>query len=695
MILRTPRVLILCLVIASLVNGSPRTALADLPGSLTPLIKAHEGEVAVVVKNLRTGELFEHCPTEVMPTASLIKLAVLVEMYRQAEAMPAGKGSDEKPLDLARLIEVRKEDMVPGSGILTGHFPAGTRLSVEGAAHLMIAFSDNTATNLVLDQIGLEAVNKTMAAMGLPETQIHAKVFRRDTSIAPDRSAKYGLGSTTARDMLTLVEKLEARALVSAGASDAMRKHLAACDDKQKFGKLLPAGSKLFHKTGSVANVRTDAGLLETPAGTLALVVLTSNNKDTSWGDTNAGDLLCAKIARAAFDHFNPPWKPPAPQTEPLQVGSTGPLVEALQRTLNAKLGGGASALLSTDGQFGASTEGAVKRFQASAKLPETGIADAATLKALGPLQAEAEPVPTPDFVNSEILSKAPAEPLDGAPFVTCKAWAIVDAKTGEMKAGQRHDEPIDIASTTKLMTAWLVIDYADAHPEVLDETLTFTERADSTVGSTAAVRAGESASVREILYGLLLPSGNDASVALAEHFGKRFAGERPASEKPASEDPLEQFVAKMNSAAAELGMSKTHFMNPHGLTHPDHKSSARDLATLVRKAFSSKRFREYVGTRQHGATLAGPSGSSRNIVWKNTNELLGTEGYLGAKTGTTDAAGACLVSVSKRGEEEQIVVVLGSVASPARYTDSRNLHRWGWQGIRPAPGGRRDDGSR
>jgi len=682
MTLRMPRVLILCLAIASLAIAVPRGALADLPGALAPLIKAHEGEVAVVVKNLGTGDLFEHRSTEVMPTASLIKLAVLVEMYGQAQEVQPGKGSSEKPLDLARLIEVRKEDMVPGSGILTGHFPAGTKLSVEGAAHLMIAFSDNTATNLVLDQIGLEAVNKTMAAMGLPETRIHAKVFRRDTSIAPDRSAKYGLGSTTARDMLVLLEKLEARTLVSPPASDAMRKHLAACDDKQKFGKLLPASSKLFHKTGSVAAVRTDAGLLETPAGTLALVVLTNNNKDTSWGDTNAGDLLCARVARAAFDHFNPPWKPPARETEPLQVGSTGPLVEALQKTINAKLGG--TAPISTDGQFGASTEGAVKRFQAKAGLPETGVADAATLKALGPLQTESEPVPTPDFVNNEILSRAVADPLDGAPFVTCKAWAIVNANNGELQAGSRHDEPIDIASTTKLMTAWLVLEHAEAHPEVLDETVTFTERADSTVGSTAAVRAGESASVREILYGLLLPSGNDASVALAEHFGKRFAGE-----KPVSEDPLEQFVARMNAEAAELGMSKTHFMNPHGLTHADHKSSARDLAALVRKALGSQRFRDYVGTRQHGATLQGPVGSSRNIVWKNTNELLGIEGYIGAKTGTTDAAGACLVSASRRGTDEQIVVVLGSAASPARYADSRNLHRWGWQqrfSTQPAP---------
>ena len=651
----------------------PAAAFAGLADELKPFVTAHEGEVAVAVKHLGTGETFEHRAGETMPTASLIKLAILVETYRQAEA---------KAVDLEKQIELRKEDMVPGSGILTGHFSPGTRLSIGTAAHLMMAFSDNTATNLVLDQVGLERVNETMVVMGLPETRIHSKVFRRETSIAPERSVKYGLGSTTAAGMLSLLEKLHARTLVSKEASEAILTHLAASDDQLKFPRLLPAGTKVFHKTGSVANVRTDAGLIETRGGVLAVVVLTANNKDTSWGENNAGDRLCARVARVAFDHFNPPWTLPAAATEPLKVGSSGPLVEALQRTLNAKLAG--TVTLSTDGEFGSATEGALKKFQALNKLDESGVADGETLKALGPLQSEPEPVPAPEVVNGEKLAIRERDPLEGPPFVTCRAWIIVDGKTGEVVAGDHHDDPLDIASTTKLMTAWLVIAHAESHPEVLDEIVTFTERADGTPGSTAGVRAGESASVREILYGLLLPSGNDASVALAEHFGRRFA-----AEKNAAEDPLKLFVDRMNVEAADQGMTKTHFMNPHGLTDEEHKSSPRDLARLVCKAFStSKLFRDYVGTRQRGCTLAGPAGTSRNVVWKNTNELLGIEGYFGAKTGTTDAAGACLVSASRRGENEQIVVALGSAASPARYADSRNLHRWGWLQREPKAAG-------
>ena len=91
-------------------------------------------------------------------------------------------------------------------------------------------------------------------------------------------------------------------------------------------------------------------------------------------------------------------------------------------------------------------------------------------------------------------------------------------------------------------------------------------------------------------------------------------------------------------------------------------------------------RFRSYVSTRQHGCTLTNQAGQQRNVIWKNTNRLLATEGYLGVKTGTTTAAGACLVSAAQRGDRQLLMVVLGSSNSDARYTDSRNLYRWAWQ---------------
>jgi beta-lactamase class A len=170
----------------------------------------------------------------------------------------------------------------------------------------MIAFSDNTATNLVLDKIGLPATAKFMEELGCPHTKIHAKVFKRETSVFPERSQEFGLGSTTASEMVRLLDLLYQRRLVSPEASDAMKEHLLACDDKLKFRRLLPADVKLAHKTGSVDDIRTDAGIIFSAGGPIAVCVLTRDNTDQRWADDNAGDLLCAKIAKTVYDHFNP-----------------------------------------------------------------------------------------------------------------------------------------------------------------------------------------------------------------------------------------------------------------------------------------------------------------------------------------------------------------------------------------------------
>ncbi len=285
-----------------------------------------------------------------------------------------------------------------------------------------------------------------------------------------------------------------------------------------------------------------------------------------------------------------------------------------------------------------------------------------------------------PETVNNEVLPLQPADPLDGPPIVTCKAWTIVDGDTGATLFSSNATQRLDFASTTKIMTAWLVIRMAENSPEVFDEVITMSDRADDTIGSTSGLRSGESVSVREALYGLMLPSGNDMSVALAEHFGSRLA---PSSATNLS-DSLDQFVAAMNAEAVRLGMEDTHYMNPHGLTHADHLSTAADLAILARVAFQSPVFQHYVSTRKHGVTAKGLSGYERNVVWENTNQLLGIEGYSGVKTGTTDKAGACLVSTGTRNGRRLFMVVLGSAASESRYADSRNLYRWAWNELLP-----------
>jgi D-alanyl-D-alanine carboxypeptidase (penicillin-binding protein 5/6) len=297
----------------------------------------------------------------------------------------------------------------------------------------------------------------------------------------------------------------------------------------------------------------------------------------------------------------------------------------------------------------------------------------------------EDEPAPEPAVVNAAIQEKSPADALDGPPFVTCKAWSILDGKSGDFLAGGAEDEKRDPASTTKIMTAFLVLGLAEKDPDVLKETVTFSERADQTSGSTADVKAGEQLPVGELLYGLMLPSGNDASVALAEHFGERLA-ENDGNGEPT--DPYDAFIEAMNRQADEIGMKSTRFENPHGLPNEDHKTTARDLGRLAFEAFKLPKFREIVSTPRRGYTLDSVSGYRRNIVWNNTNQLLRTTGYDGIKTGTTGAAGACLVSTGERDGRRLIVVVLGSTSTESRYADARNLYRWAWKELLKIGGG-------
>lgn len=637
-----------------------------LDEKLLPLIRAHQGQVAVAVKHLKSGVAFEYRATVPMPTASLIKFPVMIEAYRQAAA---------KKLNLEKLVTLRAEDQVPGSGILTTHFSPGMSLSVRDAIQLMIAYSDNTATNLVVDQIGLPATSATMLRLNCPNTRLNAKVFKPETSIDPEQSKLFGLGSTTAAEMIQLLEKLNQGELINPDASDAMRRHLYACEDKEKFPADLPAGTRIAHKTGSLASVRTDAGLIETSAGTIALCVLTSQNKDQRWVADNAGNVVCANIARAVFEFFNDDDTTDSSDPRVLQLGSSGELVEALQRTLNVRLN--PSPKLTADGDFGATTQAVVIRFQKEKHLPATGIVGPETWQALAPLKMDGPPVPEPEVVNAEKLPKLPSDPITGPPIVTAKAWSIADMKSGKVIAHHNGDQRLPIASTTKVMTAHVVLSLISTNPKQLDDIVEFSRRADGTGGTSSGVRAGEQLPVRELLYGLMLPSGNDAAVALAEHFGRQCS---PPKDVPKTQDPLIKFVAEMNRAAAKLGMANSHFTNPHGLPDRQHFSSANDLIKLTQVASRHKILQDCANCRQHGCRLSGPGGFHRNIVWKNSNKLLEIEGYQGLKTGTTTAAGSCLIAMGDRGGRQVGAVVLGASSDENRYLDTRNLMKWAWE---------------
>jgi beta-lactamase class A len=267
-----------------------------LDARLTSLVRTHKGKVAIAVKHLGTGESFYLNADEVMPSASLIKLPILIEAYLQVI---------EGKIKLTETLTLREVDKVPGSGILTENFSAGATFAFRDALRLMTVFSDNTATNLVLDRIGIKAVNERMSAWGLKETRLNAKVYcGATTSVDPERTRKYGLGSTTAREMVLLLDTVMTSQRIKPAPKQAILGMLQKCNDREKFTRFLPAEVVIAHKTGSVASARTAAGLIYLDDGPVALCVLTADNEDQSWSADNAGNLLCAKAAREVYTYF-------------------------------------------------------------------------------------------------------------------------------------------------------------------------------------------------------------------------------------------------------------------------------------------------------------------------------------------------------------------------------------------------------
>jgi prolyl oligopeptidase len=285
----------------------------SLAARILPLAKAHHGKVAVAVKHLDSGESYYLDEDEEMPTASLIKFMIMLEVYLQVS---------EGKVKLDDRLTLRKADMVPGSGILTYHFSDGATFSLRDATRLMIVFSDNTATNMVLDHIGLASTNKRLDSWGFPHTKLNAKVFLGGkTSLDPARTKKFGLGSTTARETVLLLEKVHQGKVVSPEICKEMLGHMKKCDDKLKLKRYLPDGLVIAHKSGTVSDARTDAGIMYLPQGPVAICVLTAQNEDKSFKDDNAGNVVIGRIAEQVRDYF----ALAKARVSPLPSGGEGP----------------------------------------------------------------------------------------------------------------------------------------------------------------------------------------------------------------------------------------------------------------------------------------------------------------------------------------------------------------------------------
>ncbi len=272
----------------------------------------------------------------------------------------------------------------------------------------------------------------------------------------------------------------------------------------------------------------------------------------------------------------------------------------------------------------------------------------------LGPVLAQGEPadLETETTAGDEMSSTPPGVPAP--PAVSAAAAIIMDWRSGQVLYAKNAYRPRAPASTTKILTAIVVLENAS-----LSEKVVVSRYAASTPGSTMSLSAGQEVTVGELLWGMLLRSGNDACVAAAEHV----AGSESA------------FVALANRRAAELGARKTHFRNPHGISVRNHYTTAFDLALLARYGLTIPAFETIVRTRE--ATLP-MDGGEWEMRLRNTNNLLWAfAGADGVKTGTTDAAGKCLVASATRDGRRLLSVVLNS---GDRYQDTAVLLDWGFR---------------
>ncbi|PWW47092.1 D-alanyl-D-alanine carboxypeptidase family protein [Melaminivora alkalimesophila] len=249
-------------------------------------------------------------------------------------------------------------------------------------------------------------------------------------------------------------------------------------------------------------------------------------------------------------------------------------------------------------------------------------------------------------------------------PEIAARNYLLMDVTAGQVLAAKEIDAPVEQASLTKLMTAYLVFDALRAKKLTLEQKLPVSERAWKMPGSRMFIDPKMQVPVDDLLKGMIVQSGNDATVALAEGVG----------------GTVENFVRLMNEQAKAFGMNGTHYKNPEGLTEAGHTTTARDLATLSTRLMQDfPEYMHYYATKQY--RYEGTPASNSN----NRNTLLFRDPTVdGLKTGHTQAAGYCLVATSKRdfpqvGQRRLLSIVLGAASENARANESQKLLNWGY----------------
>jgi len=282
-----------------LVNGSmPAAADHDLDARVSALTTPFKGSVMLYAKNLRTGRDFGRGADTKVRTASTIKLPILCALE---SVIDAGKARWDERLVL------KADDKVTGSGVM-GNLADGTDLTVRNVAILMIIVSDNTATNLILDRITADAVNDYLDAIGLPLTRSNRKV-RGDGAKLKDptgwsraglieENKKYGLGVTTPREMVRLLELLEQGKVVSPAVSKDVLDILKMQHEREGIARHAPDDVEIASKHGSLDALRSDVGIVYTPGGPIAIAITVDDMPDTDYSPDNVGDKLIWELGQ-------------------------------------------------------------------------------------------------------------------------------------------------------------------------------------------------------------------------------------------------------------------------------------------------------------------------------------------------------------------------------------------------------------
>ncbi|WP_423360264.1 D-alanyl-D-alanine carboxypeptidase family protein [Pseudomonas citronellolis] len=260
-------------------------------------------------------------------------------------------------------------------------------------------------------------------------------------------------------------------------------------------------------------------------------------------------------------------------------------------------------------------------------------------------------------LLSAPVAGWAAESVVPAAPQLAAKAWVLMDGASGQVLVENNADERLPPASLTKLMTAYIATKEIEGGRIAESDMVTVSEHAWRTGGSRMFIKLGSQVSVSDLLHGIIIQSGNDASVALAEHI----AG---------SEDA---FADMMNNTAQKLGMTNSHFMDATGLPNPEHYSSARDMATLARAII--------YGEPTHYAIYAQKEFLWNNIKQPNRNLLLWRDKTVdGLKTGHTEEAGYCLVASAVRDGQRMIAVVFGTNSEQARAAETQKLLTYGFR---------------